>query len=175
VSPVGEYLTRPWVRLALVGVVLLVIQTTVAPEFTVLGTKIDLLLAASVTGGAVAGPEQGALAGFVFGLLFDLVLITPFGLSPLVYGAAAFLAGFVQTVTIDPVWWLLGAVNAASAAVGTVGFAAAATVVGEPGMIHPRLLVVALVVGLAAAALGPVLAPVLRWCLRVRRPDAVRR
>jgi rod shape-determining protein MreD len=170
----GEYLGRPWIRLVLVGLVAVVVQTTVVPEFSIAGAHGDLMLLMSVVGGAVGGPEKGALSGFVFGTLFDLVLITPFGLSPLVYGAAGFVTGYVQAVTIDPTWWLLSLVTAVGSALGAVTYAVAGAIVGLDGMVSTRLITVALVVGFTNAVAAPLVAPVLRWCLRVRRSESVK-
>src|SRR6476659_5858483 len=97
---------RPSLRLALVAFLVLSLQTTLVADLQPWGVTADLMLLGATAAGAVAGPQKGALAGFVFGLMFDLVLLTPFGMSPLVYGLAGFLAGTaVHTWTDDPAWW----------------------------------------------------------------------
>ena len=38
------------------------------------GVACDIMLGFSIVSGVLGGPEKGALAGFVFGIMFDLVL-----------------------------------------------------------------------------------------------------
>ena len=77
-------LRRPWFRLGAVALVLLAIQTTLFADMKPFGETVDLMVLASVATGVVGGSQFGALAGFIFGVAFDLVLETPFGMSPLV-------------------------------------------------------------------------------------------
>ena len=97
---------RPWLRLSLVAFLLLAIQTTLCTDLKPFGQTVDLMLLVSSVAGVVAGPQSGALSGFVFGLMFDFVLVTPFGISALVYGLIGFGVGYVQTIVVDPTWYL---------------------------------------------------------------------
>ena len=56
--------------------------------------------------GAGAGSDRGAFAGFVLGMLYDLGVDTPLGLTALAYGLAGLTAGYVLSITPDPQWWL---------------------------------------------------------------------
>ncbi len=161
--------SRPMFRLAAVAFVVLSIQMTLCADLKPFGVTADLMLLGATATGAVGGAQRGALAGFVFGLMFDLVLVTPFGISPLVYGLAGFLAGYVRTLISDPTWWL-GALAVAIASVfGSVGVALAGAFVGLEGQIQPGLIRTALIVGAINGVLAPAAMPVQRWCLGIKR------
>ena len=51
------------------------------------------MLLLAISAGIAAGPEWGALTGFIAGIAFDLVLQTPFGLSALSYCIVGYLVG----------------------------------------------------------------------------------
>src|SRR5437764_3798259 len=85
-----------WVRVPLVIVVALAVQTTFFADMQPFDALADIMLLLSLAAGAVAGPRDGALCGFVTGLAYDFVLRTPFGLSALTYALAGYGAGYLQ-------------------------------------------------------------------------------
>jgi len=164
---------RPLVRLLMVGMVVLTLQTTLFSDLRPFDVVVDLLLGLSAAAGVVGGPEKGAFVGFVYGILFDLALVTPFGLSALTYGLVGFFVGLAKTsITVGQAWWLTMLLVFAGSVVGVVLFASIGTLVGEPGWVDRRLLRVALVVGVVNGILGPLMLPLQRWMLTLRR-DAV--
>lgn len=161
---------RPLVRLVMIGVVLLTVQTTLLAELRPFGTSADIVLGASVAAGIVAGAERGALAGFVFGLMFDLLLITPFGLSPFAYGMTAFVVGaFKELITVGNVWWLTTLLVVTGSAAGIVLFALSGSIIGQLGWVQWHLVTQAGVVGGVNALVGVPLSRVMKWALRVER------
>lgn len=89
-------------RLAVTLVVALLLQTTVAPHFRVLGANPDLALIVVVCVGLVRGAETGAVFGFVTGALVSVVLMEPFGLSAFVFVLSGFLAGrYAETADLS--------------------------------------------------------------------------
>jgi rod shape-determining protein MreD len=73
-------------RIALLLVVAVVIETTFGADLRVLGIAPDLMLLIAVSGGLVCGPTAGAWIGFFAGLIADLTLTTtPLGLSALAW------------------------------------------------------------------------------------------
>jgi rod shape-determining protein MreD len=161
---------RPTVRLTLVAFVILGIQTTLFADMKPFGVTADLMLLGATAAGAVAGPQRGALAGFIFGLMFDFVLVTPFGVSALVYGLAGFLAGLVvHSWTSDPTWWLTLLVVAGCSAGAVIGLAVAGTFVGLEGAFQSGLFRTAIIVGLIDGVLAPLAMPVQRWCFGIKR------
>lgn len=169
-----ELVNRPIVRLVIVGLTALALQTTVLTELTLGDTVIELMLLLSVAGGVAAGPERGALAGFVLGLLFDLAYpADPFGLMALVYSTTAFAAGYAAQFTVRRPWWLGIAVVGLASAAGTFLYPIAAAVVGVDGLLTVEVVGLAVRVGLVNAFLAPLAVPAMRWCLRVRRGGVV--
>lgn len=146
-------------RLVLVVFVLLVLQLSIAPRLSPVGVHADLLLLLAVTAGIAWGPERGALVGFAAGFCADLFQQTPFGLSMLVFCLVGFGVGSVQSGILRAAWWIPVLTAAAASAIGVATWAVAGTVVGESGLIGPRLAVVA---GIVAVLNGPLAVPLLR-------------
>jgi rod shape-determining protein MreD len=162
-------LRNPFLRVALVAFAVLSVQTTLCAQLKPFGTTVDLMLLGATASGVVGGSQRGALGGFVFGLLFDLVLVTPFGLSALVYGLAGFLVGYVQSLAFDPTWYInAGAVAVASAA-GVLGLGVAQQFIGADAALTSGIVRTALVVGIVNGLLSPVALPVQRWCFGIKR------
>jgi rod shape-determining protein MreD len=167
---VSRLLLRPVVRMVVVGIVVLAIQTTVLLEIKPFGVTLQLMLLLGAVSGVVAGPERGALAGFLFGVLLDLTLTTPLGVAALAGGLAGYVAGFAQSVTVTPPWWLTASFVGIGSAVGELAFPVVQALVGKEGWIDGRLVVVVPVVAIANACLGPLLVPIARWWSKVPRP-----
>ncbi len=83
-------------RAALLVLVAVVVQARVASSFSLLGVRPELALAVALAAGVAGGPERGAVAGFAVGLLYDVVLQTPMGLSALIYAVLAYAIGAMQ-------------------------------------------------------------------------------
>ena len=75
---------RTWPGATIVIVVVLVVQHTLLDAVRVDGAHPDVMLLLPMAAGYAAGPDRGAVFGFVAGLLADLFLPTTFGLSALV-------------------------------------------------------------------------------------------
>ena len=164
-----ELLNRPVLRLMLLGLVALALQTTLLADMTLDGVVVQLMLCLSVAAGVSGGPERGALVGFMFGTMFDLVLSTPLGLTALVYGLAGFVAGYVNSLTANHPWWLGSIVFAASTALATFVHPVFASWVGVDGWLTVRVVEVAVLVALFNAVLAPAAVPLMRWALVIKR------
>ena len=162
-------INRPWFRLIAVAMVVLAIQTTLCTDLKPFGETLDLMLLLSAASGVVGGSQSGALAGFILGIAFDLVLVTPFGVSPLVYGLVGFAAGYTQSLTFQPTWYLQSAFVAAGSALGVLGLAIVQQVVGPRAPLASSVVQTALVVGVANGVLAPLALPLQRWCLVLKR------
>ena len=70
------------------------------------GVHPDIMILLPIVAGIVGGPGRGASMGFGAGLVADLFLPTPFGLSALVGCLIGFAVG-VTTLALDrTAWWL---------------------------------------------------------------------
>jgi rod shape-determining protein MreD len=162
--------TRPWVRVLLVGVTLLGFQTTVVSEVRLAGVVISLTLLLSASAGAVGGIERGAVAGFALGALHDLTLESPLGLGALAAAATGAVAGTIRARPMIPPWWLAALVVGLTSALGEIAFPLGQALIAQEPWVGHRLWQVAIVVGAANVVLAPAALPVARWCLRVPRP-----
>ena len=119
-----------------------------------------------------AARSEARSNGFVFGIVYDLALTTPFGLWPLVLCVAGFVVGLTRNEAIrDNRWLQMGIVFVASGAV-MVTYAAVATVFGSEAILTLRLIPTALVVAVVNAALTRPAVKVMRFTLLAgdRRP-----
>jgi len=166
-----EFLNRSYVRVALVGLLALGLQTTFLSSAPLAGIVVQLMLCLAVAAGVSGGSERGAITGFSLGLMFDLVLSTPLGLTALVYGLAGFLAGYFNSLSINHPWWLRSIVVGGSSLIVMFVHPVLATWVGVDGWLTTRVFKVAVVVGLANAAVGLAAVPLMRWTLAIKRQE----
>lgn len=88
----------------IVGAILL--QLLVAPNIAIAGATPNFLLIAVVVIAISSGPQQGSIAGFGLGLLFDLLESGPIGPWALVLTLIGFLAGSLQRNIFAESWRL---------------------------------------------------------------------
>ena len=103
--------------------------------------------------------------------MYDLRVGSPIGSSSLTMGLAGFTAGYVTSITIDPQWWLAGLFTALGAAVGEAVTPLVRVFIGEEYVLTYRLIVIVGVVACAAFLMSPILVPIGRWCMKVKRTD----
>jgi rod shape-determining protein MreD len=112
-----------WLRLALLGLVVAIVQIAGVSQITLLGVTADLspLVVGSV--GLLCGSVAGAVAGFWLGLLVDLALMQTLGESSLVLLLVGYWAGRFRELR-DPAHGLTPlAVGVAATAGFEIGFA----------------------------------------------------
>lgn len=158
-------LTGPRLRVPVVVLLALVLQQTVWGDVRVAGVAADGMLLVAVAAGMVGGPERGALVGFVTGLATDLFLLTPFGLSALVFSVLGYTVGASTTVFVRAAWWIPVLTGFVASVVGELTFAVVGAMVGQGHLVSPRLATIALVVGLLNGALAPLAVRLLHWAL----------
>ena len=150
------------VRLGLVLLPVLTVQTTWMAELRPFGAPGDLLLLLAIAGGLAAGPVRGAVVGFVAGLAMDLFLLTPFGLSALTYLAVGYAVGTVHAGVLRSAPWIPVAAGFVASAAGIVFFVILGQLVGQ----HFRLPELPRVVAVTAVINAVLVLPamfVLRW------------
>ncbi|HEX5945668.1 MAG TPA: rod shape-determining protein MreD [Acidimicrobiales bacterium] len=111
------------VRATLVALAALVLQVSFVADLRIAGAIGDLMLVAVVAAGLTGGPDRGVAYGFALGVLYDLVLDTPFGLSALTYALVGYTVGVVGAALVRTSgWWpvlIAAAAGAAQAALYT--------------------------------------------------------
>ena len=141
-------------RLSLVVFVFVVVQETVMLDLRIGGVHPDIMVLLPIVAGIIGGPSRGATFGFVTGLVSDLFLPTPFGLSALVGCLLGFGVG-LATVALDrTAWWLAPMAALGGSALYEVTYGALGSVLGQPQMLHVALARIVVVVSVTNAVLA---------------------
>jgi rod shape-determining protein MreD len=152
----------PRLRMPLMFITALLLQTTVLSRLRLFGVMPDFMLLVAVAGGITAGPTRGAALGFVSGMLIDLFLPTPLGLSALVFTLVGYWVGIANTGVLRSAWYIPVLTAGAASVAGVVCYALAGSVLGER-MINGHLITIAAVVGLSNAVLAPLAVKLVDW------------
>jgi len=154
----------PRLRLPIMLIAALLIQTTVLVRMRVFGVMPDFMLLVAVAGGITAGATRGAALGFASGMLIDLFLPTPLGLSALVFTLVGYSVGVANTGVLRSAWYIPVLTAGAASAAGVVLYALVGSVLGER-MVTGHLITIVVVVGLSNAVLAPVGVRFVDWSL----------
>lgn len=133
------------------------------------------MLLVAVAAGLLAGAERGALLGFMAGLLADLFVQTPLGLSALAYALVGFSVGAVQSAMIRTAWWIGAATALVASFAGVVLYGLLGALIGQAHFVSPRLLIVAGWVALMNAVLAPPMLRAMGWALASETENAFAR
>ncbi len=156
----------PWVRVPLVIVIALSLQTGVVSGMRVFDLAPDIMLLLAIASGLAVGPERGAIMGATIGFCFDLVLQTPLGLSALIYGFAALVVGLLSTGTIKSTRWIPVAATMLASAAAVLAYAVLGSVFGLERAVSVRLVPMILVVSVVNGLLALPALAVMRWALQ---------
>jgi cell shape-determining protein MreD len=168
---IASFLQGPLVRIIPVGIVMLALQRTFLVDVQVAGVIIQLMTATAAAAGVAGGSERGAMVGFVFGIMFDLAEGTPLGSTAAAMTVAGIVGGLLALIAADPQWWLGAIFTALGTAAGVAMIPVVRIFVGESEPFQERLRVVLPVVAVAGAVMSPLLVPLARWCLKLKRPE----
>ena len=158
-------LSTPWFRVPALAVVVVTVQTVVISQIHLLGVSPDLVVLCAVASGLVGGPQRGTAAGFVFGLVYDLALTTPFGLWTLILCVTGFAVGLTRNEAIRDNRWLQTAIVFLASGAAVVAYSGVATVFGSESIFTLRLVPTALVIAVVNAALTQPAMKVLRFAV----------
>lgn len=162
-------------RLTLLIAVVLTLQVAIIGPVTVDGVHPDLMLLLAAVGGATGGPARGALIGFGCGLLSDLFLETPFGLSALTFCLVGYVVGLFQTAVLRSSWWTVALAALVGSAGGEFLYALIGAIVGQSQMLSDSL---PRIVGIVASINAVVSLPATRlmsWATETHERRPVRR
>jgi rod shape-determining protein MreD len=165
----------PTVRVPVMVLGVLVVHDAVLRGLRIDGVRPDLLLAVAVVAAIVAGPERGLIVAFVAGIVGDLFLPTPFGLSALVWCVVAYVVGSLQATVLPHGRASLPIVTLVASAGAEVLYAAAGSVLGQPGMVTARLLTICVVVAVVNSLVSLPMARIVRWSLSGGEADTLAR
>ena len=162
----------PLLRLFSVGLVVLALQRTLFADLRPAGVSLQVMLALAAAAGAAGGPQKGALAGFVLGLMYDLAVGTPLGSSSLAMGLGGFVAGYVHVdhrSTRSGGWRPCSPGSARPSARRWSRSSARSSARSRSS--SRASVSSSAVVAVGAMVLSPLLVPVGRWCMRIKRPE----
>jgi rod shape-determining protein MreD len=155
---------RAWARFVLVLVCAAIFQVAVLDNIVIHYAHADVMLLVAIGAGLAAGSQAGAVAAFATGLVADLFVDTPYGVSALTFVLVAFAVGLAATGPIDKSsrgFRFAAAVLAGAA--GTLLYAGIGYILGEPLALQGNIVSTVAVVTAGNAILGlPVLA-IVRW------------
>jgi rod shape-determining protein MreD len=154
----------PRLRLPVMFLASLLFQTTVLARIRFFGVMPDFMLLVAVAGGITAGPTRGATLGFASGMLIDLFLPTPLGLSALVFTLVGYGVGVANTGVLRSAWYIPVLTAAGASVAGVALYALIGSVLGEQ-MITGHLVTIAAVVGVSNAVLAPLGVRFVGWSL----------
>ena len=152
-------------KVPLILLLFLVMELTVLDRLRVFGAGPDVMLLLAVVAGIVGGPRAGALLGFASGIVLDLFLETPMGLSALVFCLVGYAVGNIQGGVLRAAWWIPIVTTFVASVAGVLFYALVATVVGQPHLVTTHLLIVAVVVGVFNALVAPIALRLVRWSI----------
>ena len=155
----------PWFRAVPVYLMALGLQLSVLAEVRIGGAAADIMLGLAVAAGLAVGGDRGIVAAFVIGLLYDLMVNTPFGLSALAYTLSAWIVARLHDRLLRDVWWFTMFAGAAASAAGVVLYATLGALFGLPRTFTWHLATVVAVVAIVNGLTMPVQLRVQRWTL----------
>jgi len=145
---------RDAVRLSLVVFGFVVVQQTLMLDVRIGGVHPDIMVLLPIVAGIIGGPSRGATIGFGTGLVSDLFLPTPFGLSALVGCLVGFAVGMAVVALDRSAWWLAPVAALGGSALYEVTYGALGSVLGQPQMLHVALARIVIVVSVTNAVLA---------------------
>jgi rod shape-determining protein MreD len=154
-----------YVRLFLIGLVFLGLQTTILNDMRPFGVSLEIMILLAASAGLARGSEVGAIAGFMIGLMYDFVLTTPLGLGAAVFAIVGYLAGFVHSFVHEPTWWSRVFLGAFASGFGMILMAGAIALVGTDGIFTTKVLTIALVVATCNAIFSLPTEKLCRWAM----------
>ena len=152
----------PRLRMPIMLITALLVQTTVFSRLRFFDVMPDFMLLVAVAGGITAGPTRGAALGFASGMLIDLFLPTPLGLSALVFTLVGYWVGIANSGVLRSAWYIPMLTAGAASVAGVVFYAVVGSVLGER-MISGHLATIAAVVGVSNAVLAPLAVRLVDW------------
>lgn len=161
----------PRVRIPLVVAGVLVVHVTVFTRVDPAGVRPDLLVMLAVTAGLTGGRERGAAMGFGVGLLGDLFVDTPLGLSSLTFSVVGFGVGVLSGTILRSTWWIGPVTAFVASAAAVLLYAVAGAMVGVASFLVPDLAVVALVVASVNALLAVPMMRATAWAFAGGPPE----
>ena len=158
-----------FLRLALVVVSAVVLQTTLFTHLRIDGVAPQVGLVATLAVGYEDGPEMGAWFGFVMGLAIDCFLTTPLGLSALSFAVTGYAVGAFQSQMVRSTHRVAPIVGFFGGLFGGLVFVTVGALVGQSGFLSFESLKTVLIAAAYDALIAIPMFPIVRRA--ARQPD----
>lgn len=165
--------TRAVTRVGLVVLLFVLVQQTLILDLRIGGIHPDIMILLPIVAGVVGGPSRGASMGFAAGVVADLFLPTPFGLSALVGTLIGFAVGTATLALDRSSFWLPVVAALAASALYEVIYAVLGSVLGQPQMLHADLVRIVVVVSIANGVLAIPAMRLVTWALPAASTEGV--
>ena len=152
-------------RLGVLILIAVVVQVTVFADVRISGVAPELLVLLAVMFGYWFGPKRGPTAAFVIGLLWDIYLPTPLGLSAIVFAMVAFAVGTGGAELFRDSKLQLAAIAGIGTFGAVAGYALLGEVMGQRGLVDLEMLRVAMIAGVINALVAPLTRPLMAWVI----------
>lgn len=159
------------VRLPFAVLLVLTLQYSALQDIRISGVHPDAMLLFAIAIAVVAGSETGAVVGFGIGVLADLFVQTPLGLSALTFALVAFGVGTLQAALIRSSWWITPLTALVASAAGVILFVVIGAVLGQSQLLDADVPVIIAVVAIANAVLGLPAVRLASWAMAGLEPD----
>ena len=150
-------------RLIAIFLTIFLVQIAIVPHFRLFGYIVDLPLILLILVSLHLNPQNGALVGFLTGLLVDLVLHTPFGMTALTFSLAGYGTSSVASQVAERNLFVRSLTVALLSATATSLFACIGALIGLEYVTRRELGAIALVTAIAAVPSTILLSPLVRW------------
>lgn len=159
---------RRWWTTAGALLAALILQVALAPYVAIAGVVPNFLVLVVITLSFVEGPSSGAVAGFIAGLLLDLLSTSPVGGWALVLSITGYAAGMLQENLFAEGWLAPVTVAIIAALLADFSYLLVLTILGVGPSFWPSLLTAVLPRAVYNAVLVLLAYP---WLARFLRSD----
>jgi rod shape-determining protein MreD len=154
-------------RLALLVLIAVVLQTTVFSELRLWGGGILLGLLLTIAVAFICGSNTGAIFGFICGVVFDLFLTnTPVGLSALSYSLTGYVMGYFEGSMLRSSLLVTPIFAAGGSAFGMLVFVTGGAILGVDAVVDIRTLGVVFVTATVNSLAAPLVFAAVGWAAR---------
>lgn len=160
---------------ALVILTAVILQTTLFARLTFFRVSPDIVLVVVISFALIEGPVTGAVAGFAGGMLRDLLLDAPKGLTGLAYLIVGYAVGSIRPYVASTSLMVPVAGVCAGSLAGTALYVVLAALLGQPTGPMPLVVQEVALTALYNTLLVPFVYPVVRKLLRMYRREKVYR
>lgn len=143
----------------------LVMQLTVFAHIKVMGVAPELLLLFAIMSSVVVGMLRGAQIAFFAGLLWDVYLSSPFGLSAAIFALTAYVVGAVNKGFFRSFRIEVASLAAVATACAVTAYAALVDLMGQGDLLNMELVRIVAIASALNAFMSFICAPVVRWFL----------